>query len=197
MKILFQGDSITDCGRDRSDCHNLSGYSAMVAAALGGGHEYINLGISGNRSRDILDRYESDIKAVAPDIMTLLIGINDVWRRYDSNQYTSPAKFEATLRELFTRFKKDLPKAKLIVMEPFTVPVADKMHWRRDLMELIDVVRALSVEYADGFIPLDGIFAKAAMTVPYAALSADGVHPDAEGQKLIASVLAEEIRRFL
>ena len=197
MKILFQGDSITDCGRDRSDSHNLSGYTAMVAAKLGKQHEYVNLGESGNRSADVLARYDADIKAVALDIMTLLIGINDVWRRFDRNAYTSPAAFEANLRRICEKFKADFPQAKLVLLEPFTVPAADKGHWRRDLIEIIDVVRALAKEFADGFVPLDGLFAKAAMTADYAALSPDGVHPDVAGQELIADALSEELKRFL
>lgn len=197
MRILFQGDSITDCGRDRSDCHNLAGYTSFVAQLLGAEHEYINLGISGNRSSDVLARYDSDIRAVAPDIMTMLIGINDVWRRFDSDLYTSPAQFEENLRRIFTKFKADFPAAKLILLEPFTVPAGHNAHWRQHLIEMIDVVRALAVEFADGFIPLDGLFAKASLTNDYAALSSDGVHPDVAGQRLIAAALAEELKRFL
>ena len=197
MRILFQGDSITDAGRDRSDPHNLAGYTLFAAQQLGDGFEYVNLGISGNRSADVLARYEKDIAEIKPDLMTLLIGINDVWRQFDSNSYTSAEQYKNNLLEIITRYKKGCPNGKLILMEPFLVPVSDKMHWRRELIAFIDVVRELAVKYADGFVPLDGLLAKAALEHPYADLSGDGVHPAPTGQKVIAAALAEEILRVI
>lgn len=193
MKILFQGDSITDACRDRSDYHNLAGYALYTAEILGDGNEYIDLGISGDRSIDILNRYERDIKDIAPDVMTILIGINDVWRRYDSNAYTSPEEYERNLKTILSKVKSDLPETKIIVIEPFLLPASDKRHWRRDLAEVIEAARNVAVEYADGYVPMDGIFAKQRLSCPWQKLSEDGVHPAEEGHKLIAKYLAEEI----
>lgn len=197
MKILFQGDSITDCGRDRSDSHNLAGYSAIVAKKLGDKHEYLNLGLSGNTSTDLLDRYERDIKAIAPDVLTLLIGINDVWRRFDSNSFISAEKFRQNLTQIVARYKQDVKGGKIVIMEPFLIPAADKMHWRTTLIEVIDVVRDVAVKYADGFIALDGVFAKAAMEYEYSELSGDGVHPSQKGHELIADELFAELKKII
>jgi len=199
MKILFQGDSITDAGRDRSDSHNLAGYTTFVAESIKSKYkdtEFINLGISGNRTIDLLARYATDFKEINPDIVTILIGVNDLWRRFDANLYTSPAQFEKNYRKLLTDLKKDT-KAKIIIMEPFILTVPDKLHFRMDLPPLIEVSRALAVEFADGFIPLDGIFAKECMEYKPEELSADGVHPTVLGQKVIAKYLSEEILKMM
>jgi len=199
MKILFQGDSITDAGRDRSDYHNLSAYTKLTADKLKENNknlEFINLGISGNRTIDLLNRYETDFKAINPDIITILIGVNDLWRRFDSNSYTSPAEYEKNYRKLLTDLKNDT-KAKIIIIEPFILPVKDKLHFRFDLHPLIDVARKLAIEFADAYIPMDGIFAKDCLKYKPEELSADGVHPTLLGHELIAKYLVEEIENFI
>jgi len=200
IKILFQGDSITDAGRDRSDAHNLAGYSVYTAEKLKENlpeveFEFINLGISGNRTSDLLDRFQSDFVDVKADIVTLLIGINDVWRRFDRNLYTSPEEF----RERFFEIVKGIKDtgAKLVVMEPFLLPSLNKRHFRTDLALITDEIRDIAVEYADAYIPLDGILAKARMTVPAEQLSEDGVHPAPAAQYIIGINLAEEIKKII
>ena len=85
MKILFQGDSITDAGRNREDYHNLgNGYPKFAAPIIAANHpeidfEFINLGISGHQTIDLVNRLESDFVDIQPDIISILIGINDVW----------------------------------------------------------------------------------------------------------------------
>ena len=129
------------------------------------------------------------------DIVTLLIGINDVWRRFDSNRYTSPDEF----RERYARIAKGIKQtgAKLVVLEPFLLPSLDKGHFRADLAVFSDAVRDLAAEHADAFVPLDGLLAKARMTADSKDLSADGVHPAPAGQYLIGLYLAEEILALL
>ena len=78
MKIFFQGDSITDAGRDRSDNHNLVGYSLLVKNTLGDNYEYVNYACSGDTSRQALKRHEAEFAREKPDILVLLIGVNDV-----------------------------------------------------------------------------------------------------------------------
>lgn len=197
MKILFQGDSITDADRDRSDYHNLAGYTAYVAQELGNKHEYINLGISGDTSAMLLDRYESDIKNINPDIMTLLIGINDIWRRHDENTYISPEQYNKNVTEIITRLKNDCPNVKIIILEPFLLPAKERLFWAGELGEIIRECRQVALKYADGYVALDGIFAKKMMETGWEILSADGVHPLDEGRKLIAKHLVEEIKKFL
>lgn len=195
MRILFQGDSITDAGSYHKEYPELTGYTKYTAELLGAEHTYFNRGISGNRSIDVLARYDADIKDVQPDVMTLLIGINDLWRRFDSGLYTSAEQYAVNVREIATKFRNDFPNAKLVILEPYLVPNESKAYFRPALAEFIQACRAVAVELADGFIPLDGLFAKENMTVPAEELSADGVHPAQKGQEMIARYLAEEIQR--
>lgn len=195
MKILFQGDSVTDAGSYKKQYPELTGYTKLVAESLGEGNEYFNRGVSGNRVCNILDRYDEDIKAIAPDVMTILIGINDVWRRFDAGIYESAETYEIWLRELFEKYKKDFPSAKLIIMEPYIVYHEPKEYFRPVLAEFIAKLRALAVEFADGYIPLDGLFAKESLFVPAEELSPDGIHPAIKGQEMIARYLVEELKR--
>lgn len=106
MKVLFQGDSITDAGRDYADPHHLGdGYPKYAAEAIrerfpDETFEFINLGISGNRTTDLLERWQKDCIAVQPDVLSILIGINDTWRRYDSNLPMTVEEYEANYRRL-------------------------------------------------------------------------------------------------
>ena len=194
MRILFQGDSITDAGSYRKEYPEITGYCKLVAEILGTEHQYFNRGVSGNRSCDVLARYEDDIKAIAPDVMTLMIGINDVWRRFDACIYESAEEYGKNVREILTRLKKDYPGVKIILIEPYLVPHAQKNYFRPVLAEFIQEIRAIAVELADGFVPTDGILAKANMKIPAQLLSADGVHPAEAGQQVIAEAVAAEIK---
>ena len=197
MRILFQGDSITDCGRDREDKHSLAGYTLKVANALGDKFEYFNRGISGDTSKMVLDRYDNDIKAIQPDIFTLLVGINDVWRFHDSNLYTSPREYCENVEKILVKLKQDFPNVKIVMLEPFLLPSPVRLPWRREVIEFIDACRYLAVKYADAFIPLDGLFAKESMVTPWQELSADGVHPTDKGNELIAKYLTIELKKII
>jgi lysophospholipase L1-like esterase len=192
--VLFQGDSVTDCGRDREDITSLSnGYPGVVAKMFQLDYPerkvtFVNKGISGNRVKDLLERYDTDFKAVNPDFISILIGINDTWRRYDDNDPTSAASFETAYRELLTRIKKDMPDCKIMLIEPFVLnSVPEREGWREDLDPKIQVVRGLAKEFADFYLPMDGIFAKAEVEqYTCLELAEDGVHPSAIGHSLIA-----------
>jgi acyl-CoA thioesterase I len=192
-RILFQGDSITYCGRDRAQPHSLgNGYAMMAAGLLAARHPELapvcfNRGIGGNRTGDLLARWQEDCIDLKPDVLSILIGINDVWRRYDSKLPTSAEAFEGNYRSLLERTRDALPAVRLILMEPFVLPVPDdRARWREDLDPKIDAVRRLAREFGARLVPLDGIFAAAATRQPPAAWAADGVHPSPAGHGLIA-----------
>jgi lysophospholipase L1-like esterase len=193
MTVLFQGDSITDCGWNRQDENSLGGgYPARVAGlwnnlAPGATVRFFNRGISGNRVKDLLDRYDRDFRALQPDLVSILIGINDTWRRYDSNDPTSTEKFEESYRALLENLKRDLPRTKILIMEPFLLRTTPAKDWREDLDPKIQAVRGLAKEFADVFIPLDGIFTRYAVEGRREAdMAADGVHPTSAGHGIIA-----------
>ncbi len=200
--VLFQGDSITDCGRDCSDITSLGGGYADLIAKLyrtlfpEAEVTFINKGISGNRVKDLLARYEEDFRLIQPDYLSILIGVNDTWRRYDDNDPTSSEEFESTYRELLTKLRRDLPDCKLVMIEPFLLhSLPDRAAWREDLDPKIHVVRKLAKEYADYYIPMDGIFAKAEVEeYTCEQLAQDGVHPSAIGHRMIAE---EYLKIFL
>lgn len=198
MKIVFQGDSITDCGRDRSDAHNLAGYTTYVADALGDVNEYFNFGISGDRSAEVLARFDADFAVCGkPDVFCMLIGINDVWRNHDSNYYTSPVQYYENVRSILSKVKSVNPDCKIILLEPFLLPAPDKEHWAGEVAALTVKLRQLAAEYADGYIPFDGIFAKECIHEGWQEYSADGVHPTDKGNRLMAMFIVAEIGLML
>lgn len=201
QKVLFQGDSITDAGRKKDDGASLgNGYAALTAAWIsaqspGRKVEFINRGISGNRVIDLKERWGQDCLDLKPDWVSILIGVNDTWRRYDSNEITTAEAFEAGYRDLLDRMKTDLT-ARVILCEPFllhTKPEIEKM--REDLDPKIAVVRKLSEEYKTLFVPLDEIFKEACEDREPAFWAADGVHPTMAGHALISQNWMRVIRQ--
>lgn len=194
QRVLFQGDSVTDCGRIREDITDLGdGYPKRIAEIVNWLYPeneitFINKGISGNRVTDLLDRYEEDFKNIKPDFLSILIGINDTWRRYDSNDPTSTEQFEKNYRTLLSKVKTDLPDCKIMLIEPFVLySVEGRKLWREDLDPKIHVVRALAKEFADFYLPMDGIFSKAEVECcSCTQIAADGVHPTQIGHSIIA-----------
>ncbi|MEK4516706.1 SGNH/GDSL hydrolase family protein [Paenibacillus sp. FSL H8-0122] len=190
--ILFQGDSITDCGRNYADASSLGvGYALMAGARLGLQYAeknltFLNRGISGNRAVDLQERWERDCLALKPTWVSIYIGINDTWRWYDSGQETTAAEFELSYRDLIERIREHLD-AKLVLVEPFVLPVPeDRKGWRQDLDPKIHVVRELAREYGAVLVPLDGLFAAASVKAEPAFWAGDGVHPSPAGHALIA-----------
>lgn len=200
--VLFQGDSITDCGRDREDISSLgAGYPNVVSKMYSlmfpnTKVTFVNKGISGNRVKDLLERYEEDFKAIKPDFLSILIGVNDTWRRYDSNDPTSTEDYEAGYRELLTKIKKDIPDCKIILIEPFLLnSLPDRATWREDLDPKILVARKLAKEFADYYIPMDGIYAKLEVEqYTCKEITEDGVHPSPLGHAILAEEYIKTLR---
>jgi len=198
--VLFQGDSITDVGRYREDTDDLGeGYAMMAASWFQALYpekavHFINRGIAGDRVIDLRNRWQKDCLDLQPTWISILIGINDTWRRYDRNDPTSVQEFEESYRTILESVKANL-QAKLLLCEPFVLPVPeDRKTWREDLDPKIDVVRKLAHEYHAHLIPLDGIFAQAAALREPAFWASDGVHPSNTGHALIAQAWLHTIK---
>lgn len=194
--ILFQGDSITDCGRRKEMFFPMGeGYPAKIATIYKELYpntpvQFVNRGISGDRVCDILERYQEDIKDVQPDFISLLVGINDVWRRYDENNPMSLEDFTKYYKQLLQQLKEDFSQVPIIMIEPFLIPTDPlKDKWHEDLDPKIQVVRKLATEYATYYLAMDGIFASlvASKTHQASELSLDGVHPTSLGHSVIAT----------
>lgn len=196
--ILFQGDSVTDAGRLSSDNGLGSGYVEYIGQALAPtpGITVLNKGISGNRAIDLMQRWQQDCVLLAPDILTILIGINDCWRKYDSDDETPASVFEEQYVSLLETATKET-SAKIILMEPFLLhTMPGQAGWRETLDPEIQVVRKLALEYKTALITLDALFAKLAITHGCAALAADGVHPTPLGHRIIADAWLEAYRNL-
>ncbi|MFC7677889.1 SGNH/GDSL hydrolase family protein [Paenibacillus sp. GCM10028914] len=196
--VLFQGDSITDAGRDRMNPNDLgTGYPLLTAGLVGMNHPemnitFLNRGISGNRVKDLRARWQEDCLDLKPTWVSVYIGINDCWRRYDdAKDPTSTEAFKAGYRELLKQTKETLD-AKLILLEPFVLPYPeDRKAWREDLDPKIIAVRELAAEFDALLVPLDGLFAAAAARREPAYWAPDGVHPSPAGHALIARAWME------
>ena len=197
IKLLFQGDSITDAWRDREDYHDLGrGYPRYAANFLRQKYpevefEFIDLGISGNKVGDLVERMQEDFIDIAPDIVSILIGVNDTWHRSDKREWLANDKFEARYRTILDAMKKI--GAKIMIMEPFLGPVEDKLFFREDLNPKIDVVRKLALEYADAYLPTDGILYSAYIGDDHLTYMNDGVHPTPKCAEFIGQKYVEYI----
>ncbi len=200
VRIVFQGDSITDAGRDRRNYFHLGNgypkYSAenLRAALPDVDFEFIDLGISGNRSCQLFDRIYTDCIALEPDIVSVLIGINDIWHRYGGGKIaTTDEQFAANYRAILSRIKSET-SAKLAVFLPFLLDAPDKAHFRPDLDRLLPIASSIAAEYADVVVDLDTLFAEAMKTQPEPLyFSGDGVHPNENGSRFIAKHYAEVV----
>lgn len=197
--ILFQGDSVTDCGRDRSNGSDLGqGYPSLIAARLWAEYPeleltFLNRGISGNRVSDLEARWDEDCIRLQPNWVSILIGINDTWRRYDSNLISPIDEFTACYRRILEKTQQKTG-ARLILCDPFVLPYPeDRIQWRDDLNPRIDAVRDLAREFGAIYVPLDGIFAAASTRREAAFWAPDGVHPSLAGHGLIAQAWLKSV----
>jgi acyl-CoA thioesterase I len=192
--VLFQGDSITDAGRSRENDRELGvGYPALIAAWFSALYpqrqvRFLNRGISGNRAGDLRSRWQQDCLDLKPTWLSILIGINDTWRRFDGNDPTSVEIYEENFHAILASTRAKMPDTRLVICEPFLLPIpADRIAWRVDLDPKIAAARRLACEFNAIYIPLDGIFAAASAAKGSPAFWAeDGVHPTPAGHALIA-----------
>ena len=202
IKILFQGDSITDADRDRSDYHNMGfGYADFVVKKLTAKYpdvdlEFINLGLSGNRTDQLFDRLTPDCVELDPDIVSVLIGINDVWHRYEYEFIpTTDEQIALNFKCILERIKRDT-KAKLIVLQPFTEG-NDQARMQSDVDRLIDIVDSLAEKYADTYVRTGEIIHEDEHYGTEHYFTRDGVHPNSTGAEFIADLYVEAISPYI
>lgn len=193
--MLFIGDSVTDCYRNYDDLYDLGrGYSKYIAQSLNTLYPdrkftLINKGVNGDRTINLLRRYETDFLPYPSDLISILIGINDVWRRYDSNDPTPTNVFVDHYQELLERLKKDFPAAKILIIEPFLLHKDhSKDAWLEDFNPKLQSVHDLAADFADYFLPAHGVF-DILLKNGYASerFSEDDVHPTELGHRILAT----------
>lgn len=198
--VLFQGDSITDAGRrDQGPDGMGSGYALLTSAWISAAHperkiNFINRGISGNRVRDLQGRWKEDCLDLKPNWVSIMIGVNDTWRRYDSNDPTTTEAYEAGYRDLLNPVRDQL-KARILLLEPFLLHINDNVKaMREDLDPKIEVVHKLAKEYNARLVPLDKLFQKACQHREPAFWAGDGVHPTWAGHALLTQAWLEAVK---
>ena len=202
IKLLFQGDSITDAGRSYQDPHLLGvGYVKYAAEYLQQAYpeqefEFVNLGIGGNQTKDLVARLDRDFIDVQPDVISILIGINDVWHHAELRDWILDADFEDRYRTVLQAIREKTT-AKIMMMEPFLIPVEDKLFFREDLYKKIGICRKLAREFADVYMPTDGLLCSAFIGDDPASYAADGVHPTDKGAEFIGKTYCQYIKPII
>lgn len=192
--ILFQGDSITDAGRPKdNDITTGYGYATMVMGELGcsypNQYKMYNRGISGNRIVDLYARMKIDILNLKPDIMSILIGVNDVWHEIDFANGVEAEKFYKVYDMLIEEVKEALPDIQIMIMEPFILKAEGIEgcwdYFYSEVRKRAEKSREIAEKHHLPFIALQDKFDEAAKLAPNTDWLRDGVHPTAAGHELI------------
>jgi lysophospholipase L1-like esterase len=201
-RILFQGDSITDGNRGRSaDPNHIlgHGYVFIIAARHGAAFpglrlDFMNRGISGNTVNDLQQRWQKDNLDLKPDVLSILIGVNDSGRGVPLDQY------EQTYDRLLTDTKAADPKIKLVLGEPFLLPVGKKKEnyetWRADIEKRQSIVARLAKKHGAALVKFQSAFDQACQRAPAEHWIWDGVHPTYSGHQIMADAWEHVVREF-
>ncbi len=196
-RIVFQGDSITDFGRNREAAVNSAaglgfGYANLAASRWlcddpAGGWEFINRGISGNRVVDLYARWKIDALNWHPELISILIGVNDMWHEFDFGNGVETERYEQIYRMLLEWTRRTLPGVKLIVMEPFVLEAGPvKPEFRPEVAARAAAAKRVAADCGAAFLPLQSLFDQACKRAPAEYWLYDGVHPAPAGHQLIA-----------
>jgi lysophospholipase L1-like esterase len=199
LTVLFQGDSITDGGRWRegSDLNHIMGqsYPYLISSRLAYDNprrqlRFINRGISGNTVADLLGRWQPDALDLKPDIVSVLIGVNDLDRFLQGDKNHAADQFDKRYRSLLSLTRDKLPKARLILWEPFLLPVGRiAAGWDRYSSELAvrqKIVREIASDFSAEYIPCQQAFNNVLREAPAEYWIWDGIHPTPAGHELLA-----------
>jgi len=205
--ILFQGDSITDANRDKKQT------VANVTASMGSGYallagsdlllkiqhknlQIFNKGVSGDKVYQLADRWDEDCLKLKPNVLSILIGVNDYWA-VKKHGYTGTIEtYKADFKKLLDRTKQALPDVKLIIGEPYAVTGVKEVDatWYPEFDKFRAAARELADQFDAGFIPYQAVYDKAIKSVPGAYWTADGVHPNIAGINLMAHAWLEAVK---
>jgi len=197
-RILFQGDSITDGGRGRKqDQNHILGHSYAFLVAVRYGALYperelvfFNRGVSGNKVPDLQKRWPADTIELKPTVVSILIGVNDIWHPLNDGKEVSVQAYEQGYDKLLAETVAALPEAKIVLLEPFITPgsaTSPKWEiWQGHVKKFQAVVTKLGAKYHAPVVKLQNIFDAASQKTPASYWVWDGVHPTYAGNQLIA-----------
>lgn len=205
--ILFQGDSITDAGREKvkqvanSQGSFGGGYAFLAGAHLLNQHGEKNLaiynrGISGNKVYQLAERWQQDCLDLKPKVLSILIGVNDFWHKLNGKYDGTVEKYETDYRALLKRTKEALPEVKLIICEPFAVSGCSAVDekWFPEFDGYRASARKMASEFDAVFIPYHAIFTEAQKFAPGKYWTGDGVHPSMAGSSLMAEAWLNAVK---
>jgi lysophospholipase L1-like esterase len=197
--LLFQGDSITDAGRNKErELPNTAGsfgtgYALLTASWL---LEELaqkkltiyNRGISGNKVFQLADRWEKDCLALEPDVLSILIGVNDYWHMRNGRYDGTPEVFENDYRALLQRTKSSLPGIRLVICQPFILPGTSAVDesWIKPFNPYQEIAERMAKEFDAVWVPFQEAFNQATQCAPATYWAGDGVHPSMAGAQLMA-----------
>lgn len=203
--ILFQGDSITDAGRDRKSngANNPAGFGRGYPFLLGSellcdypaaNLQIYNRGISGNKVPDLAARWQEDAIALKPTVLSILIGVNDIWHKLNGNSAGTVEQYESGYRELLQSTLKALPDVRIVICEPFVLrcgAVNDK--WFPEFDQRRAAAKKVADELKLTFVPFQTMFDEAVRKAPPQYWAGDGVHPTLAGHALMAKTWREVV----
>lgn len=205
--ILFQGDSITDGGRWKGNDWNHilgQGYAFIIASKIGYKHPsqkylFVNRGVSGNKIPDLSERWEEDAITIKPDLLSILIGVNDTTTAIGGNQAFTGQSYIDGYHSLLKQTIEKLPNVQLVIGEPFMLPVGRfKDKWDQYMKELVPrqkVARQMAREYNAAFVPYQELFTAAARKTGGDTWLWDGVHPMPAGHELMAEAWIKAVNQ--
>jgi lysophospholipase L1-like esterase len=192
QKIVFIGNSITDCGRRGEDGPYGNGYVSMARNFLIARYPelqltFVNKGVGGDTVRQLADRWEQDVIRERPDWLSVKIGINDVWRAFGNNPHEAVPleEYRATLHRLL-RQTREATGARLILMEPYMIEPDRAEPMRREMDRFGAAVGELAAEFDAPLVRTQAAFDAALATTPPEYWAGDQIHPNAPGHALIA-----------
>lgn len=211
--ILFQGDSITDCNRERSFEDKMPpanepralghGYAGRAAAKLLArypreNYRIFNRGISGNRVTYLWNQWETGFQVICPDVVSILIGVNDTWHgvaKGTPENGTDLETYDRVYRRLLDKLKETFPGVKLVLCEPFTLQygAVTELNFHPDIDHRRELVRKIAEEYADVWVPFQALFDQLVSEAPPATWAHDGVHPSMAAHERMAEFWLEKV----
>jgi lysophospholipase L1-like esterase len=205
--LVFQGDSITDTGRRRADTAPNqpsglgSGYAALVASTLLGkqperGWTCYNRGVGGDKISDLAVRWDEDCLDLAPDVLSILVGVNDFWYTASGDYDGTPERYERQYRTVLDRTRAAHPDVTLLVGEPFALPGSSTVddEWELHFGEYRQAARRVAEDYDAAWIPYQSVFDEALNDAPPSYWAEDGVHPTPAGHYRMARAWLKAFR---
>ena len=206
MKILFQGDSITDAFRKPDEINPAyqlgNGYVLLIAAQLAARFpekhwDFVNRGVSGNKILDLKNRWANDVLAIRPDVLTIFVGVNDTLAAMQGQPSTNEQEFASAYQFLLQETRQHLPDTRFVLMEPFLLEVGEvRKSWCDHLRSRQLLVQAIASETMSDFVPTQQIFDNASKIREPAFWSYDGIHPTHAGFQLLADAWLEVFEKM-